>query len=82
MPNPNYAELFEQIRLETNPVIREQLIEQAYQFNEPLTPEEAQFFDYLIPGYVQNNPGGVGNSFRSYVGVYINQEGEYTGNYP
>jgi hypothetical protein len=80
--NPNYALLLQQIAQETDPVIKQQLIDQCYVFNEPLTSEEAALFDYCEPGYIDKNPGIVGNSFASYVGVYINQQGEYSGIYP
>jgi hypothetical protein len=80
--NPNYAELFEQYRLETDPFIKEQILDQIYVFNEPLTIEEAQLFGYVYDGYIENDPGVVDGVFSSYVGVYINQEGVYTGNYP
>lgn len=79
--NPNYALLLQQIAQETNPVIRAQLIAQCYVFNEPLTEEEASLFDYVQGDYIDKNPGIVGNSFSSYVGVYINNEGEYSGEY-
>lgn len=80
--NPNYTQLFAQLESETDPVIRDQILTQIYQFNQPIAPEEAQLFGYMYDDYVEKNPGIVGNSFSSYVGVYINQEGEYTGIYP
>lgn len=81
MENPNYIELFELYRLETDPVARQELLEQIYQFNTPLTPEEIDLFNYFSDDYVINNPGIQGNSFSSYIGVYFNQQGENTGEY-
>lgn len=82
MTKPNYALLLQQIAQETDPVIKQQLINQCYQFTEPLTDDEIALFDYCLPGYIENNPGIAGNAFSSYIGVYINQEGEYSGVYP
>jgi hypothetical protein len=80
--NPNYALLLQQIAQETNPTIKAELIAQCSVINEPLTEEEIALFDYFEPDYIDKNPGIIGNSFSSYVGVYISQEGEYTGDYP
>ena len=79
--NPNYADLFALLAITTDPILRQELEDQIYQFNAPLTPEEAQLFDYVYQDYIINNPGIQGNSFSSYVGIYISQEGEYTGDY-
>ena len=80
--NPNYAELLPLIAQETDPVVKQQLIAQASVVNIPLTPEEASLFDYCEPGYISNNPGYVANNFSSYIGIYIDQDGVYTGIYP
>lgn len=82
MTNPNYALLLQQIAQEEDPVVKQQLIDQCYQFNDQLTEEEAVLFDYCIPGYIDKNPGYTNNKYSSYIGVYINQDGEYTGVYP
>jgi hypothetical protein len=82
MANPDYATLLAQIAAEDDPVLKQQLIDQAYIFEEILTEEEISLFDYIVSGYIENNPGTVGNSFSSYVGVYYNDNGEDTGGLP
>jgi hypothetical protein len=76
---PDYVALFEQIAATADPVERENLLVQVYTFISPLEDFEKTLFDYMISGYVEKNPGMVGNTFSSYVGVYVNQEGEFTG---
>ena len=78
MSNPDYATLLAQIAEEDDPVIKAQLIEQAYQFNEPLTPDEKSVFDYVKGDYIENNPGYDGPVFKAYVGVYYSDDGETT----
>jgi hypothetical protein len=80
--NPDYETLLAAAAAETNPILKQQLLDQAYQFNEILTEDEISLFDYLVSGYVEKNPGIVGNAFASYVGVYYNDEGEDTGELP
>jgi hypothetical protein len=75
--NPDYATLLKQIAEETDPVLKQQLIEQCYVFNEPLTEEEKSLFDYVDNGYVKDNPG-YNNEFKSYVGTYYDEEGNIT----
>lgn len=65
--NPNYKAISEQLKSETNPTVRQKLIDQLYVFNEPLTEEEKDLFGYVQSGYIENNPGNDGNS---YVGNY------------
>ena len=70
MPKPDYAALFAQIAIETDPVVKEQLRLQAYNFSPPvplpegetvedylLTPHEQELFAYTYDGYIENNPG-------------------------
>lgn len=80
--NPIYSEGLQTIAAEEDPEVKQLLQQEIFQFFEELTPSEIALFDYLEPGYIADNPGIVGNAFSSYVGVYINQEGEYTGVYP
>jgi len=82
MANPDYATLLAQIAAEDDPVLKQALIDQAYVFNQTPTDEEIQLFAYIQDDYIENNPGIVGNSFSSYVGVYYNNEGEDTGGLP
>jgi len=71
MANPNYASLLAQIATETNPTAKQALIDQCYIFTEPLTDSEKELFNYMNSGYIENNPGIVGNSFASYVGIIL-----------
>lgn len=70
MPKPDYAALFAQLETETDPVIREQLLEEVYTIGPPfpipegetyedylLTPHEKELFAYLYDDYVVDNPG-------------------------
>lgn len=80
--NPLYNEGLITIANEEDAEVKALLVAEIYQFLFDLTPEERAVFGYFEPDYVENDPGIVGNTFSSYVGVYINQEGEYTGEYP
>jgi hypothetical protein len=76
---PNYVALFVEIASTTDATLRAELIASAYTFVSPLTEDEKTLFDYCISGYIEKNPGIVGNAYSSYVGVYINDNGEVTG---
>lgn len=78
MSKPDYAVLLAQIAQETDPVLKQILIDQCYVFTELLTLEEIELFDYAKFGYVEDNPGVRGNSYSSYVGTYYSPEGEPT----
>ncbi len=80
--NPLYAEGLTTIQQEEDAEVKALLVSEVYQFLFDLTPEERSVFSYMEPDYVENDPGIVGNAFSSYVGVYISQEGEYSGEYP
>lgn len=82
MANPDYEALLRAAAAEDNPVLKQELLDQAFVFEEILEEEEIVLFDYVEEEYVENNPGIVGNSYSSYVGVYINQNGEATGDIP
>jgi hypothetical protein len=79
--NPLYSEGLTTIKQEEDAEVKALLLTEIYQFLFDLTPEERAVFGYFDPGYVENDPGIVGNAFASYVGVYISQEGEYSGDY-
>lgn len=68
-PNPDIAGLLQQAAEETDPVIKAQLTAQAYAVTAPLTEEEKSLYSYLQQGYIENNPGLVGNRQTSYVGI-------------
>lgn len=57
--NPDYASLLAQIAAETDPVIKQQLIEQCYVFETEPTLEEKELFEYCAFDYIQDNPGYV-----------------------
>lgn len=81
--NPDYATLLPLYAAETNPVLKQILKEQIEEVNEPLSNTEIILFEYVEPGYIEGNPKYDANGvFTSYVGVYIDQEGNYSGIYP
>ena len=55
--NPDYAALLAQIAAETDPVLKQALINQAYQFNTELSNTEIQLFEFVDFDYVEPNPG-------------------------
>ena len=57
MANPDYATLLPLIAAETDPVLKQQLIDQCYQFLVPLTDAERELFEYSNFDYIENNPG-------------------------
>jgi len=80
MPKPDYAGLFAQYEVETDPVIRSQLWEQIYDFSPPsplpegetiadylLTPEEEELFGYVLNDYVAPNPGTISEESQLFV---------------
>ena len=67
---------------ETDPILKKQLLDLAYTVTAPLSEEDRQLFEYVNFDYIDTNPGIIGNTFSSYVGIYIDQSGEYTGVYP
>ena len=65
--NPDYFAIAEQLKTQTDPVIRQQLRDQLYVFNAPLTRQEKDLFNYIQDGYIEDNPADDGDS---YVGNY------------
>lgn len=79
--NPNYAVLLPQIAAETDPTLKQSLIDQCYQFRVPLTQEEENLFAYINSGYIQDNPNatdGTPDTFISHVGIYYDEFGRTT----
>jgi hypothetical protein len=76
--NPVYREGIEVLNAQTNALVVQLLREEIYTFVRELLPEEYEAFNYLNSGYIVNNPGIQGNTYKSYVGVYINDNGERT----
>ena len=80
--NPNYASLLAQAAAETDPIKKDALLDEAYQFNVPLTQSEQDLFGYINSGYIENDPNatdGTPDAFISYVGVYYDNLGRSTG---
>lgn len=76
--NPDYRTGIQVLNGETNEIVIDLLKNQVYKFVQELTDEEKDAFNYLSSGYIENNPGIQGNSFKSYIGVYIDDEGNRT----
>ena len=74
--NPNYQVLLTLISLETDPTVKNRLIEQTYIFETELTQAEENLFDYCDEGYINNNPGIKDGVFSSYVGSYYSASGD------
>ena len=47
-------------------------------FTSQPTKAETERFEYVAFDYVAKNPGIVGNSFKSYIGIYYNDLGDKT----
>lgn len=82
MANPNYASLLAQIAAETDPVAKAALIAECYVFEETPTLEEQELFEYCAFDYIEKTPGYENNVFKSYVGIYFDNEGNISGIYP
>lgn len=77
MANPDYATLLAQYAAETDPAAKAALLAQIEVINEPLTEAERELFEYAAFDYIEYNPG-YNNEFKSYVGVYYNDDGDNT----
>lgn len=80
--NPLYEEGLFTIASEEDSDVRELLTDEIYQFLINLSVEERDVFGYVKSGYIEDDPGVIDGIFSSYIGVYIDQEGEYSGEYP
>ena len=47
-------------------------------FTSQPTKTETERFEYVAFDYIEKNPGIVGNSFQSYIGIYYNDNGDNT----
>jgi hypothetical protein len=47
-------------------------------FTSQPTKEETERFEYVSFDYIEKNPGIVGNAFKSYIGIYYNDNGDNT----
>lgn len=57
MSNPDYAALLAAIAAETDPVLKQALIDQAYRFTETPTDDEIELFEFVDYDYIEPNPG-------------------------
>jgi hypothetical protein len=78
MAKPDYNAISEQLKIETDPEVRQELIDQLYTFTEELTEEEKALFGYFSSGYIEDDPGTVDGKFSSYIGKYYSSDGEIT----
>ncbi len=91
MAKPDYISIAAELAEEIDPIIRQQLEDQFYDFSPPdplpegeeiadyiLTEEEIELFEYCDFDYVDDNPGYPNDIYSSYVGVYFNDLGEST----
>ncbi len=46
---------------------------------EGLNQNDVDFDAYMYSGYVLDNPGYINGKYSSYVGIYIGENGEYSG---
>lgn len=76
MAKPDYFAISEQLKNETDPVIREQLKAQLYTFTDELTEDEKALFGFVPVGYIENDPGYIESTFSSYIGKYYGPNGE------
>lgn len=47
-------------------------------FTSQPTKAETERFEYVAFDYIEKNPGIVGNAFKSYIGIYYNNNGDNT----
>lgn len=52
-----------------------ELDQSGYTFTSIPTKEETEIFEYVGFDYIESNPGLLGNAYKSYVGVYFNEDG-------
>lgn len=79
MANPDYKTLLQQIGKETDLVKKQELIEKTYIFEEQLTEEEKELFDFVEKDYIKNNPGYTNSKeYVTYTGKYWTKFGDET----
>ena len=55
-----------------------QLDGSGFTFTTVPTKAETERFEYVAFDYIDDNPGIVGNSYKSFIGVYFSDTGERT----
>jgi hypothetical protein len=55
-----------------------QLDSSGYTFTSQPTKKETERFEYAAFGYFDQNPGIVGNTYKSYIGIYYDDAGDKT----
>lgn len=73
--NPNYEKGLSVIAKQTNEITRQTLIDEIYTFAKVGEVDDYEPFEYVGYGYIDKNPGIVGNMFTSYVGIYYDTDG-------
>lgn len=48
----------------------------GFTFTTQPTKDETERFEYVAFDYIEKNPGIVGNSYKSFIGVYFSNTGE------
>lgn len=76
MAKPDYATLLGQIAQEEDSDTKQLLITQCYVFEELLTAEEIDLFNYFQSGYIENNPGYVEGVWSGYISRHYSDIGE------
>ena len=76
--NPNYEKGLQLIAKQTSAIVKQSLTSEIYTFVVVGNSADYDPFNYVLDGYIAGNPGMVGNSYKSYVGVYYNEYGENT----
>lgn len=76
MANPDYATLLGQIAQEEDSDAKQLLIAQCYVFEELLTEEEKDLFNYFQSGYIEDNPGYVEGVWAGYIHKHYSDIGE------
>jgi len=71
-PKPVYSTLLSRIATEADPVEKQKLIDECYDFSQPLTKEEEDLFNYVSEDYLVDNPG----TTTAYIGKYYGENGE------
>ncbi len=71
-PKPVYSTLLSRIATEADPVEKQKLIDECYDFSQPLTKEEEDLFNYVSDDYLVDNPG----TTTAYIGKYYGENGE------
>lgn len=76
--NPPYEKGLQAIASISDSTVKQALIGQVYKFNGVGDEADYDVFDYIIPGYIESNPGIKGNAYSAYIGKHYSDIGEET----